>query len=247
MTVENKVVLVTGGAAGIGAGISRHLLSQVAKVVVVDLDSDRGTALEREFPDHLVFVHGDVSDPAVADSAVQVAVDAFGRLHALVNNAHVSRQKPFLEHTPDDWDLSFRTGFEATRNFMLAAHDQLRQHRGAVVNFASGAGIAGMPMQASYGAAKEAIRGLSRVVAREWALDGIRVNVVSPIALTEGVQHWADQFPDQFEAMVGRIPLGRAGDPQHDIAPVVEFLISDAAQYVTGQTLMADGGSIMLH
>jgi len=247
MTVENKVVLVTGGAAGIGAGISRHLQAHAAKTVVVDLDSERGRALEREFAGKLVFVHGDVSDHAVAESAVQVAIDAFGGLHALVNNAHVSRQKPFIEHAREDWELSFHTGFQATHNFMLAAYDQLRQHHGSVVNFASGAGIAGLPMQASYAAAKEAIRGLSRVVAREWALDGIRVNVVSPIALTEGVQHWADQFPDQYDAMIARIPLGRAGDPQTDIAPVVEFLISDASQYITGQTVMADGGSIMLH
>jgi NAD(P)-dependent dehydrogenase (short-subunit alcohol dehydrogenase family) len=247
MTTANKVVIVTGGAAGIGAGVSRHLLAEGAKVVVVDLNSDAGESLKAEFAGRLVFVHGDVADAAVAESAVRVGVDAFGAVHALVNNAHVSRQKPFIEHTSEDWELSFRTGFQATRNFMLAAYDQLRQHRGAVVNFASGAGLQGMPMQASYAAAKEAIRGLSRVVAREWAAVGIRVNVVSPIALTEGVQRWADQFPDEYQAMVARIPLGRAGDPQTDIAPIVEFLISDASQYMTGQTLMADGGSIMLH
>lgn len=247
MSIEDKVVLVTGGAAGIGAGISRRLLSGGAKVVVVDLNAESGRTMERANEGRLVFVHGDVSDRAVADSAVQVAVDALGGLHALVNNAHVSRQKPFIEHTMEDWQLSFNTGFQATHNFMLAAYDQLRQHRGSVVNFASGAGIRGMPTQASYAAAKEAIRGLSRVVAHEWAPDGIRVNLVAPIALTEGVAQWAEQFPAQYKAMVAGIPLGRAGDPETDVAPVVEFLISDASQYMTGQTLMADGGSIMLY
>lgn len=247
MSVEGKVVLVTGGAAGIGAGISRRLVSRGAKVVVVDLNTESGRAMERANEGALVFVHGDVSDRAVADSAVRVAGDAFGGLHALVNNAHVSRQKPFIEHTREDWELSFDTGFQATHNFMLAAYEQLRLHRGSVVNFASGAGIRGMPTQASYAAAKEAIRGLSRVVAHEWAPDGIRVNLVSPIALTEGVAQWAEQFPDQYQGMIAGIPLGRAGDPENDIAPVVEFLISDASQYMTGQTLMADGGSIMLY
>src|SRR5690606_38190898 len=112
---------------------------------------------------------------------------------------------------------------------------------GSVVNFGSGAGLQGLEFQASYAAAKEAIRGLSRVAANEWGPNNIRVNVVSPKALTEGVASWKEQFPDQYKQSIDQVPLGRFGDPQKDVAPIVAFLLSDDSQYMTGQTLMADG------
>ena len=101
-------------------------------------------------------------------------------------------------------------------------------------------------LQASYAAAKEAIRGLSRVAANEWAEDGIRVNVVCPLALTEGVANWKKEQPEQYEAVAQKVPLHRFGDPQKDVAPIVAFLLSDDSQYMTGQTVMADGGSVKL-
>src|SRR5699024_10409507 len=112
---------------------------------------------------------------------------------------------------------------------------------GSIINFASGAGLSGQPNQASYAAAKEAIRGLSRVAAREWANDGIRVNLVSPVAHTGGVDAWSRSHPEQYEQVLSGIPLGRMGDPEQDIAPIVLFLASDDSQYMTGQLLMADG------
>ena len=103
-----------------------------------------------------------------------------------------------------------------------------------------------MHLQASYAAAKEAIRGLSRVAANEWAQDSIRVNVVCPKALTEGVEHWKQSRPEAYREAANKVPLGYFSDPQKDIAPVVAFLLSDDSRYMTGQTLMADGGSIKL-
>ena len=100
--------------------------------------------------------------------------------------------------------------------------------------------------QASYAAAKEAIRGLSRVAANEWAQDGIRVNIVCPLALTEGVEKWKETNPEQYKEVAEQNPMQRFGDPQKDVAPVVAFLLSDDSQYMTGQTLMADGGDIKL-
>jgi len=189
---------------------------------------------------------GDVSDPSVADNAVAMAVTRFGKLNALVNNAHASKQAPFLEHTQAMWDLSFNTGFVATRNFMLASHSELKKTAGAIVNFGSGAGLEGQPTQAAYAAAKEAIRGLSRVVANEWAPDGIRINVVYPMALTEDVAAWKNNYPEMFAEAEAKVPLGRFGDPETDVAPIVAFLCSDDFRYMTGQTLMADGGAIKL-
>lgn len=244
-TIDNQVVIVTGGAAGIGVGITRKLIELGAAIVVVDLNEDAGKALEKVFPEKLAFIKGDVSKVETAELAVETAVSKFGKLTGLVNNAHASRQKSLLEHTQADWDLSFNTGFQATLQFMLAAYPELKKTGGAIVNFGSGA-ASGSAFQASYAAAKEAIRGLSRVVATEWAADKIRVNVVCPVAFTEGVQAWKENFPEEYDRVLSQVPLGRFGDPQEDIAPIVAFLLSDASQFMTGQTLMADGGDIKL-
>lgn len=244
--LENLSIIVTGGAAGIGGGITRELIERGAKVVVVDLNEEAGKALETEFPNTVVFLKGDVSKQEIAEKAVELAVSNFGGLYGLVNNAHASRQKPFNDLTQEDWDLSFNTGFQATRQFMKAAYSELKKSGGSIVNFGSGAALNGSRYQASYAAAKEAIRGLSRVVATEWAADNIRVNVVCPISLTEGVVKWRADFPEDYEKVVSQIPLQRFGDPQKDIAPIVAFLLSDDSRYMTGQTLMADGGDIKL-
>ena len=241
--LQDQVAVVTGGAAGIGGAISRTLVARGAKVVAVDINDDAGAALERDLGDNVVFFNGDVSKPETAKKAVELAVEKFGKLTGVVNNAHASRQKPFTDLEQADWDLSFGTGFEATKNFMLAAYPHLKDNGGAIVNFASGASIIGQPTQAAYVSAKEAIRGLSRVVANEWAKDNIRVNIVGPMALTEGVQKWSEASPELYQQSLQRIPLGRFGDPGEDVAPVIAFLLSDDSRYITGQTLMADGGT----
>ncbi|MDO5737046.1 MAG: SDR family oxidoreductase [Propionibacteriaceae bacterium] len=244
--LDGKVAIVTGGASGIGGAITRTFVKRGARVVAIDLDPDAGNALVEECGDAVVSLTGDVSDPAMPHLAVVKAVEQFGRLDALVNNAHASRKAPFGETTQAIWDLSFNTGLWATRDFMLAAHDELKKTQGSVVNFGSGAGLSGNVNEASYAAAKEAIRGLSRVVANEWAIDGIRVNVVCPMAMTGGVEQWREAYPDAYETAEAKIPMGRFGDPETDVAPIVAFLCSDDSRYMTGQTLMADGGSIKL-
>ncbi|MFZ3566759.1 SDR family NAD(P)-dependent oxidoreductase [Streptomyces sp. BH097] len=246
-TLQGKTALVTGGASGIGGAITRLFVARGARVVVVDLQEEAGEAMAKELGDAVVFLKGDVSDREVADTAVATAVERFGSLEVLVNNASVSRQKPFEEQTDDDWDLAMGTGLYATRNFMLAALPELKKTGNAsVINFGSGAGLNGQPNQASYAAAKEAIRGLSRVAANEWAPFNIRVNVVCPMALTSGVAAWAEARPEQYAQSAASVPLGRFGDPDRDVAPIVAFLAGDDAQYMTGQTVMADGGAVKL-
>ena len=197
--LQGQVAVVTGGAAGIGGAISRTLVARGAKVVAVDINDASGATLENDLGDNVVFLNGDVSKPETSKKAMELAVEKFGKLTGVVNNAHASHQKPFTDLEQEDWDLSFGTGFEATKNFMLAAYPHLKDNGGAIVNFASGAGIIGQPTQAAYASAKEAIRGLSRVVANEWAKDDIRVNVVGPMALTEGVQKWSEAFPELYQ------------------------------------------------
>lgn len=244
--MKNQVVIVTGGAAGIGGAITAELARLGAQVVAVDLNDDAGQALAQGHPDHIAFLKGDIAQEAVAAQAVAMAVSRFGKLTGLVNNAHASRQKPLLDLTAEDWALSFDTGFKGTLNFMKAAYPELSKQGGSIVNFGSGAAMDGQKNQASYAAAKEAIRGLSRVAANEWAEDGIRVNIVSPLALTEGVAQWREAHGAQYDEVAAKIPLKRFGDPQKDIAPVVAFLLGEGSRYMTGQTVMADGGTIML-
>ncbi len=245
--LSGHVVIVTGGAAGIGGATTRELAERGAKVLALDINEEAGTALEADFDGDVVFMPADVFDTELPERAVAYAIERFGKLTGLVNNVHVSRQKPLLDLTPEDWDLSFDSGFWATVNFMKAAHAELAKHKGSIVNFGSGAAMSGQHTQAAYAAAKEAIRGVSRVAANEWAPLGIRVNVVSPLALTEGVIAWSKAAPEQYEAVSRATPLGRFGDPQKDIAPIVAFLLSEDSQYMTGQTLMADGGTQKLY
>lgn len=241
-----KVAIITGGASGIGGAVSRSFVARGARVVSVDLDAAAGKNLKADCGDGVLCLTGDVSDAGMPHLAISTALEHFGKVDCVINNAHASRKAPFEETTQAMWDLSFNTGLWATRNFMLAAHGELEKTRGSVVNFGSGAGLSGNVNEASYAAAKEAIRGLSRVVANEWAPDEIRVNVVCPMAMTGGVEQWRESYPQAYATAEGKIPLGRFGDPETDVAPIVAFLCSDDSRYMTGQTLMADGGSIKL-
>lgn len=243
MQLANQVVIVTGGASGIGGAISRVLSERGARVVSVDINAEAGAKLKDDLGDNVVFIEGDVSLKATAQAAVDEAVSTFGKLTGLVNNAHASRQAMFTELTDMSWEQSFNTGLLATRQFMEASYPHLKDKGGSIVNFGSGAAVVGQPTQAAYAAAKEAIRGLSRVVANEWAADNIRVNVVSPMAMTAGVEQWKEASPELYKQSLAKVPLGRFGDPEVDVAPVIAFLLSEDSQYVTGQTLMVDGGA----
>ena len=244
--LKGQVVIVTGGASGIGGALTSVLTQRGASVVAVDVDEKAGEKIVKENPDKIAFLNGDVSKEAVAKEAVAIAISKFGKLTGLVNNAHPSVEKTIMEHTDDDWALSIDAGFYATLYFMKAAYPELKKTKGAVVNFGSGAAIRGNIGQASYAAAKEAIRGLSRVAANEWAQDEIQVNIVSPLALTEGLAEWKITSPNEYKQVADNIPMKRFGDPQKDIAPVVVFLLSEDSRYITGQTLMVDGGDIKL-
>ena len=129
---------------------------------------------------------------------------------------------------------------------MQAAFPYLKETKGNIINFASGAGLNGDPTQAAYAAAKEAIRGITRVAAREWGQYGININLISPIALSPGVEAWSKAQPEYYEAVKNKIPMGRFGDVEKDIGRVAVFLASEDSKYITGQTIMTDGGATML-
>ena len=184
--------------------------------------------------------------PITVQANRATSVESFGKLDVLVNAAQASQQLLFNDTTIEAMDLSFATGFWPTFLLMQAAYPHLARSRGNVINFASGAGLQGQPTQASYAAAKEAIRGISRVASNEWGGAGIRVNVVCPFANSPGVEQWKEHFPKAFDEVISKVPLGRIGDCEKDIGEAVVFLASDHARYITGQTIMVDGGQVTM-
>jgi len=248
MRLKGKVAIITGSASGIGRGMALAMAKEGAHVAIVDVNEQKGQEALAEvnaITEGCLFIR-DISVKENAFDIVSEVVKKFGKLDILVNNAHASRQAPFVETTQEMMDLSFGTGFYPTFHFMQAAYPELKKSKGKVINFASGAGLDGQATQTSYAAAKEAIRAISRVAANEWGPDGINVNLISPIALTPGVEQWRDSAPQMYEAMINRIPLRRLGDPEQDIGRVAVFLASEDSDYITGQTFMVDGGSIKL-
>jgi|SRR5690625_202369 len=248
MRLKDKVAIITGSASGIGKGIALAMAKEGAHVAIVDVNEEKGQETMKEvneFQEGMLFIK-DISKEENVKEIVDAVVEKYGKLDILVNNAHVSRQANFTETTQEMFDLSFGTGFYPTVHFMQTSYPALKETKGKVINFASGAGLNGQPTQTSYAAAKEAIRAVSRVAANEWGPEGINVNMISPIALTEGVEAWREGAPDLYEKMLNGIPLRRLGNPEADIGRTAVFLASEDADYITGQTIMVDGGSIKL-
>lgn len=249
MRLQDKVAIITGGAGGIGMGIATAYVKEGAKVAIVDVNKEMGEAALvelKKLTEHAIFIQADLMQHKKLYKVVEEVVETFGSLDILINNAHASRQALFEETTQEDMDLSFGTSFYPTFYLMQAALPYLKKSEGKVINFASGAGMNGDPTQLSYAAAKEAIRAMTYVAANEWGKYNINVNIISPLALTPGVKAWSEAFPENYEATLAKVPLGRLGDPENDIGRVAVFLGSADSDYMTGQTLVVDGGSVKL-
>jgi NAD(P)-dependent dehydrogenase (short-subunit alcohol dehydrogenase family) len=174
-------------------------------------------------------------------------VERFGRVDALINNAQTFRPTtPIADVVEEDADVLYNSGPKGTLWAMQAVYPHMRAAQwGRIVNFASAAGIIGMTGYAAYNASKEAIRALTRTAAREWGRDGIVVNCICPGAASKRGQDYAVRDADAHGQFIRDHPIGRLGDPEDDIAPVALFLCSDASRYLTGQTLMVDGGGFL--
>ncbi|MFJ7755267.1 SDR family NAD(P)-dependent oxidoreductase [Peribacillus muralis] len=247
--LQDKIALITGGASGIGKGIATAFVKEGAKVVIVDLNEELGNQTIKELQAHQdesIFIQANLVEYDKLKGIVKQVIDTFGKLDILVNNAHASKMNSIEKTTQEDLDLSFNTGFYPTFYLMQAALPHLKETKGKIINFASGAGLNGDVNQGSYAAAKEAIRGISRVAANEFGPFGINVNIISPIADSPGVQKWAKEEPEYYQAMLSKIPLRRLGELESDIGRTAVFLASEDSDYITGQTLMVDGGSIKL-
>jgi 3-oxoacyl-[acyl-carrier protein] reductase len=245
-----RVVLVTGAGAGVGRAIARACAAAGAHVVVasprengvetVDLIRSEGGAAS--------WACCDVTDGDAVDASVAHAVDVAGGLDVMIHNATSRRSSEpaqLEEVGPEVWHDHVSVSLTGAYHCARAARDHLRARSGSMILMTSPAGMEGSRMLPVYGVVKGALRGFTKSLAREWGPDGVRVNAVSPLARTPAMANAIEEDPALADRLARRVPLGRVGDADTDVAPAVVFLASDAARYVTGQTLVVDGGRFL--
>lgn len=249
--VEGKRIIITGAGQGIGLGMARHLVANGAMVTVAEWKAhrlERGLASLAELgaDDRVLGTVTDIGDEGSVDAMVTATVERFGGVDGLINNAHTFTAKAsLLEVEEGDLDVNQST-VKGTWHAMRAVHPHMAaQGWGRIVNFASAAGITGMADYGAYSMAKEAIRALTRTAAREWGRDGIVVNAIAPGAASPRGQDAAARAEAEYREYLKEHPMGRQGDPEDDIGPVALFLCSGACRFLTGQTLMVDGGAFL--
>lgn len=245
-SMRGHAAIVTGAAQGVGKGVATALLERGAEVLLVDIQEEAlgRTTTELEAIGRVEQLVADLRDPCSARRIAAAAVDAFGTVHGLVNNAIATNEpKAFVDITTEDLALGYDVGPRATFLLMQAVHPlMVGAGGGSIVNLGSGTGTGGEPKWGGYAAAKEGIRGLSKVAALEWGRDNIRVNVICPFAESDGVKFWKSFAPKEYDKAVGRVPMKRIGDVRTDVGALVAFLLGSDATFITGQTIHVDGG-----
>ena len=246
MRFKDRVVLVTGGGGSIGRTIALLFAGEGAHIVIGDLNVAGGeetVEMIRQKGGQAVFVEANVTRFEDAEKMVAQAVENWGRLDVLINNAGVTRDGLLLRMSEEDWDLvldiNLKGAFLCTK---AAIKVMLKQRSGAIVNIASVVGRMGQAGQANYAASKGGLIALTKSVAKEVAGRNIRVNAVAPGFIETQMTHVLSD--EVKKAWLERIPLNRAGTME-DVAKVVAFLASDDASYLTGQTIGIDGGMLM--
>ncbi len=244
--LAQKIAVVTGAAAGIGAAIVRRFVAEGARVLIADRDHVRGEALCAELGDATRFHRMDVS---VADSfrdAIALAVRQWGRLDILVNNAGIAMPAATVQDTTlDQFDALVSVNLRGVFLGCKLAYPHLKATRGCALNISSLAGVTGQERHAIYGATKGAINALTKCTAIDWGRDGIRINALCPAGVwTDTLRQWIGSLPDpaQIETYLQQIhALGYCPEPA-EIASVAAFLCSDDAKFVTGALMPVTGG-----
>ncbi len=244
-------VLSDGRCGSIGYGIATAYAKEGCNLVITGRNVTKlekaKEELESKYGVKVLALQADVSEgqdnKAIVEGVVKQAVDTFGGIDVLVNNAQASASGVSLaDHTLEQFNLAMYSGLYATFFYMQACYPYLAKSKGTVVNFASGAGLFGNFGQCSYAAAKEGIRGLTRVAATEWGKDGINVNIVCPLAWTAQLEQFQNAYPEAFKANVKMPPMGHYADPETEIGRAVVQLANPDFKYMTGETLVIEGG-----
>jgi 3-oxoacyl-[acyl-carrier protein] reductase len=242
---ENKVVMITGGAAGIGQATALGFAREGAKVVILDLAARGEEVAEKIKQDggDALFIQANVSVSDEVQAAIKTAIDTYGQIDILVNNAGITRDNLIMKMKEEDWELVLRVNLFSTYHCSKAViRPMMKKRYGRIVNVASVVGLAGQAGQTNYAASKAGIIGFTKSLAKEVGSRNITVNAVAPgfikTALTEVLPK------EQVEATIEYTPLGRLGEVE-DIAKAILFLASDDAAFITGQVLTVDGGLIM--
>jgi NAD(P)-dependent dehydrogenase (short-subunit alcohol dehydrogenase family) len=243
--LKGKTVIVTGATGGIGEAIARRLGAEGAALVLVARAPERGEALAGEFGDSATFVAGSVTDPGVAEAAVEAA-GRTGGVDVLVNNAGIDFTGDLLETREDDVRRVFDTNFFGALWMLLRVARELRPRAGgSIVNVTSRLASIGVPTMAIYSASKGALLALTRAAAVELAPAGIRVNAVAPgLTATPLMEEWvgSQPNPEEFRTRLAEtIPQRRFGTPE-DVAAAVAYLAADESGHVTGASIPVDGG-----
>ena len=245
--LESKVALITGGAQGIGAACVRQFVAEGARVLMGDVQVNKGAALAAACGGRVLFHELDVTREDQFAAAIARAIETWGRIDILVNNAaEIFPAVPLQETTNEAFDRLVSVNIRGVFLGCRLAYPHLKQSKGCVVNMASMAGVSGQADHAVYGATKGAVIALTRCAATDWAADGIRVNAVCPACvLTDATYRSCAQQPDAQAALArlaGVHLLNRMAEPS-EISAVVAFLASDEASFMTGCSLPVSGGS----
>ena len=257
--LDGKIAIVTGAGRGIGAGIAIAFGRAGAKVVVASRTATTVQEVVRTIENEGGSATGftcDVGHRSEVFAMVEHAVKTFGAVDILVNNAQSFRSatsrasydgsQPLETYDEDDWDAVYVTGVKATLWAMKAVYPHMRDRGGGkIINLGSAAAQVGIAGYAGYAATKEGIRGLSRVAAREWGPHAINVNVINPAVESDGLIELRKNQPEMMARLTAQIPLGRWGEPIRDAGALAVFLASPASDYITGMTIMLDGGQFM--
>lgn len=251
ITGAGRAVLEDGSCGSIGYGIATAYAKEGANLVITGRNVKKLEAakeeLERLYGIKVLIVQADVNagadNEAVVQNVVKQTIDTFGSIQVLINNAQASASGvPLAENTTDQFNLAIYSGLYAAFYYMKACYPYLKESKGSVINFASGAGLFGNYGQSAYAAAKEGIRGMSRAAATEWGPDGINVNVVCPLAWTAQLEQFEKAYPEAFKANVKMPPMGHYGNAELEIGRVCVQLATPDFKYLSGETLTLEGG-----
>ena len=245
--LDGKIALVTGAGQGVGRGIALSLAKEGALIAVTGRTKRKLDAVCGE-----IKKAGGKAEPITCDvckldevnAAVARAIEVFGGLDILVNNAYEGAFGPLLSVDDEQFQLGFFAGPIATFRFMKAAYPYFKARGGGdIINLGTSAAVRwDMSNYGPYGAAKEGVRVLTRAAAAEWGSDGIRVNTIAPHANSPALAAWSEENPDESKAFVATIPLKRIGDCEDDIGRFVVLLLRPESNYITGATIPLDGG-----